>query len=438
MAAADFNGDGNLDLIVQTTSIIGDSPAVLTVLLGDGKGDFTPAEKTITMKNPVEAITPGDFNGDGIPDLYLQTYDATAHEAVTVILLGNGDGSFTPAKGTFPTWFGNDLTGDFTKPPAIKDFNGDGISDFAETSAYSLTELKCTTCTVSVALTKLAQTLKATLNDVAPEGTGTHEAEADYSGSENFLPSSSAEAPLTATKTPPITWSTPAAIVYGNALSAKQLNASCKIAGRFVYSPASGAILAAGTQTLSVTFTPSVTGYRAVTTTVKIAVNKAVLTVAANNASVLYGKPLPKLTYTVTGFVNKESVAVLKGQPHESTTAVVNSPAGSYPITVTQGTLAAANYSFIFKNGTLTITPTGNAATAQINPAPENYHPAQSSVLTKSAAIHFNVEGTTPTAAPSKHAKAIAVAKPERFKAIRILSERIMFPLFQAGIVHIA
>src|SRR6185295_9421255 len=46
--------------------------------------------------------------------------------------------------------------------------------------------------------------------------------------------------------TPVITWTTPADIVYGTALSATQLNATANVAGAFVYNPAAGAIVPAG------------------------------------------------------------------------------------------------------------------------------------------------------------------------------------------------
>jgi hypothetical protein len=55
--------------------------------------------------------------------------------------------------------------------------------------------------------------------------------------------------------TPIITWTAPAAISYGNPLSAVQLNAAALVPGTFVYTPAAGTVLTAGTQTLSVTFT---------------------------------------------------------------------------------------------------------------------------------------------------------------------------------------
>jgi hypothetical protein len=75
---------------------------------------------------------------------------------------------------------------------------------------------------------------------------------------------------------PIITWPDPAAINYGTALSSTQLNAKANIPGNFVYTPASGAILGVGTQTLYVTFTPAdTTDYGTATSTVSLKVNTA-------------------------------------------------------------------------------------------------------------------------------------------------------------------
>ena len=63
---------------------------------------------------------------------------------------------------------------------------------------------------------------------------------------------------LTVTKaTPVLTWQAPASLTYGDALSATQLNATASVPGKFTYTPAAGEILAAGTHTLSVLFTPT-------------------------------------------------------------------------------------------------------------------------------------------------------------------------------------
>ena len=76
---------------------------------------------------------------------------------------------------------------------------------------------------------------------------------------------------------PTITWPAPAAINYGTALSATQLNATANFAGTFSYSPGAGSVLPAGKQSLSASFTPSdPTLATAATATNSIAVNKAV------------------------------------------------------------------------------------------------------------------------------------------------------------------
>jgi hypothetical protein len=82
-----------------------------------------------------------------------------------------------------------------------------------------------------------------------------------------------------------------------------------------------------------------------------------VLTVTANNASKLYGQANPAFSANYSGFVNGDTTAVLSGSPSLTTTATTSSPVGSYTITAGQGTLSAANYTFAFVNGTLTINP---------------------------------------------------------------------------------
>jgi hypothetical protein len=95
----------------------------------------------------------------------------------------------------------------------------------------------------------------------------------------------------------------------------------------------------------------------------------AVLTVTANNQSRLSGQPNPPLTYAITGFVNGDTQSVVSGTPTLSTTATTGSAAGTYPITITVGTLTATNYTFTFVNGTLTVTG-GAAQTITFAPLP--------------------------------------------------------------------
>lgn len=106
---------------------------------------------------------------------------------------------------------------------------------------------------------------------------------------------------------PTITWSTPGPIPYGTALSSTQLNATANVAGSIVYSPAAGAILTVGTQTLGVTFTPTDgVDYSAATKSVSITVNKASTTTTITSVSpnpALLGGPV-LVSVSVVGSTN--------------------------------------------------------------------------------------------------------------------------------------
>lgn len=152
-------------------------------------------------------------------------------------------------------------------------------------------------------------------------------------------------------------WPGASAITYGQTLASSTLTGgTASEPGAFAWATPSTAP-AAGTASEGVTFTPTnVTDYSTVTHTVQLTVNKALLTVTAINASVPYNLAIPNLTYNTAGYVIGDTSSVLSGAPEETTTATRGSPVGTYPITITQGSLAATNYGFQFVNGTLTIT----------------------------------------------------------------------------------
>jgi hypothetical protein len=89
-----------------------------------------------------------------------------------------------------------------------------------------------------------------------------------------------------------------------------------------------------------------------------LTVTPAKLTVTADNKTKQYGDPNPPFTYQITGFVNSETSSVVSGAPSFTTnpTATTASLPGPYSIVPGLGTLSAANYTFAFANGTLTIT----------------------------------------------------------------------------------
>jgi hypothetical protein len=105
--------------------------------------------------------------------------------------------------------------------------------------------------------------------------------------------------------TPTLTWVTPAAIPYGTALSAAQLNATASVPGTFVYSPAAGTVLNAGIQLLSVSFTPTdATDYSTATANVSLQVNQATPIISwATPAPIPYGTALSSTQLDTTANV---------------------------------------------------------------------------------------------------------------------------------------
>ena len=84
IAAADFNGDGNLDLAVIT-----DGAQDAFIFFGKGDGTFSDPTSVATPKYMLY-MTAGDFNGDGKADL------AFTSGGYLYTCLGHGDGTFGP------------------------------------------------------------------------------------------------------------------------------------------------------------------------------------------------------------------------------------------------------------------------------------------------------------------------------------------------------
>jgi MBG domain (YGX type)/Bacterial Ig-like domain (group 3)/FG-GAP-like repeat len=160
--------------------------------------------------------------------------------------------------------------------------------------------------------------------------------------------------------TPSITWNAPTGITYGSALSTAQLNATASVPGSLVYTPALGAILPAGTQTLSVSFAPTdSTDYAAPpVTTALLNVNKAPLAITATSAARVFGAANPAFTGTVNGAVNGDTFA-----ESFATAATPASIVGSYPIVPSVAGANLANYALTPANGALTISQAGTSTT---------------------------------------------------------------------------
>lgn len=97
--------------------------------------------------------------------------------------------------------------------------------------------------------------------------------------------------------------------------------------------------------------------YAVTTNNGTLTVNTAALTAKADDPVRGYGQT-NRLTVSYSGFGIGQDTNILSGSPSLSTTAATNSPAGIYPITISQGTLVVndTNYSLVFSNGFLTVT----------------------------------------------------------------------------------
>jgi hypothetical protein len=383
VTVADFNGDGKADVAISEA----DSHTV-TILTGNGDGTFTVGASAGDGTGPAATawtMAAADFNGDGHIDLALTADWQTLGDPSLSILPGNGDGTF----GTAATFVATPPN-TFDLAPAVADFYSTGIPAIALLSgspsyvtilqagakttpgvAASISssliqygqsanvgvQVSCNSACgqvdyqldggewETVSLSTAGSFTAATSPTLIP---GSHSVVIDYLGSGNYNAATSNTLTFTVeAATPTLTWATPAAITYGMALSATQLNATASVAGTFVYNPPAGTVLAAGNQTLSVTFTPTnTTDYVSVTGTVILTVNSVVgpsYTIAASQTSVT-GSSTVTLTLNSTNYAGTVSF-----------TTTVSASAGA------TGTVTASAPSVTLTNGgtgtsTLTIT----------------------------------------------------------------------------------
>ncbi len=312
LTVGDFDRDGHLDILSANAN-----NSTVGVLLNKGKGTFSPAT-TYSVGASAIFVNAEDINGDDQVDL-----TALTENGLSVLLSGqtesasisnvafngcgrqsaaatyNGDANYSAStSGSKSFAFAKAATGLTLIVTPANGVTGQQILLQATLAPYNYGTTTTDTEIVtfynnnkSIGTAPLSGGV-ATLSLALPFD-GTDSFYAKYPGDCGFLTSSSNVVPGSTLRPTVITWPTPVAITYGTPLDGTQLDATASRSGTFVYTPAAGTILDAGTTTLSATFTPDNPLAGVETVTVQLVVNPAPSVITwPTPAPITYGTPL--------------------------------------------------------------------------------------------------------------------------------------------------
>jgi Bacterial Ig-like domain (group 3)/MBG domain (YGX type)/FG-GAP-like repeat/FG-GAP repeat len=418
IAVGDFNGDRIADLAV--TNYSDDS---VSIFKGNGDGTFTEVLPRIALgpgSGPV-GVTVGNFNGDGAADLVVPNsndvsilLDQVTQTATTVL-----SGVSIPGSGTHnvnATYTGDTnfiastsqtipLTA--TQVPTVTTLvlstadtiaSGTPVILTADVAPYTAGSVRATgtisfhdgaallgTATIS------PMTGEASL--MVPSGTipafalGAHSLTAVYAGDTNFLASTSSSVSLTVMPLVAVALaSSPNPSAYGQVVTFTATvptgvtgtiqfrNGAVNLGSPLILEGTTAAMtlstLAQGVHPITAAYSGDGSHAPATSDALNQLITPAILTVTATNSTRTFNQPNATLSYTITGFVGRDTPSVVTGVASVSTTATPTSPVGIYPITVTPGTLSAANYIFAFLNGSLTVTKATGSVTLAVPTTP--------------------------------------------------------------------
>ena len=365
LAGADFNGDGEMDLVyVSGYTSTGTSPlnVVLTQAGMTAAATVTNISPVGDTSHQVDASYGGDtnFSPSVSPEIGIQAEPLTTRMTITATPNGSTYGqqvvltaTLVPSSAsgaktdgevvTFSSNYNIAGTGtlvsgvatlNLTSLPAgvnslSASYQGDANFTYSSTSALAFTVSPAPLTVVPQNATRpygqsnplLNGSVTGALNgdafDVAGSSIATYSSPvgtypityAVYGANISNYSVIYATGTLAVTAAPPaLAWSTPAAITYGTALSSLQLDPTSMTPGSFVYTPGAGTVLSAGLQQLSATFTPAdMMDYTTNTVKTSLTVNRASLALAANNGTRVFGTANPAFTGTITGATNGDT-----------------------------------------------------------------------------------------------------------------------------------
>jgi hypothetical protein len=131
MAAADFNGDGLVDVLVARLGPVSTATLPVTLLLNKGKGRFVDATKTVFLGAPPRTQHPrqiviADFNRDGRPDAFIADHGSDQQPFPgypNTLILSRPGGKLVDASVNLPR------IPDFSHSAAAGDVDGNGTID---------------------------------------------------------------------------------------------------------------------------------------------------------------------------------------------------------------------------------------------------------------------------------------------------------------------
>ncbi len=261
---------------------------------GAGNGQFeAPAGLAVDSSGDVYV---GDFFNNRV-----QEFDSSGNYLAQFGVTGTGDGQFDGAfgvalapsgGGVYVVDSGNDRVEVFGSAPAAPPAPAITSPTSGATPTFGALVVSGTaspgaTVTLLDGSTPVGSTTADPVTgawSITPTGAGAgaHSYSATQTVAGVTSPASGAVGVTVVPAAPTLTWATPAAITYGTALSATELDAGATgvtgqpLAGTFSYSPAAGAVPPAGSDVLTVQFTPEdATDYTSATGQVTLVVNRA-------------------------------------------------------------------------------------------------------------------------------------------------------------------
>jgi hypothetical protein len=354
-------GNMNSQRTGHTASLLPDG----TILIAGGTGSTDPLDSS-ELYDP----TAGEFvTANGHLGMARTGHTATLLNDARVLVIGGADTTATVR---------NDAelyTPSFGPLGTVSVTSGNADDQISGSCVLALNGTGTTTCAASVTPQQVA--------------TNPHSITGSYPA-DSVHGSSSGNHDLTVTAgTPTITWANPSDITYSDPLGSTQLNATATylgnaISGTFIYTPASGTVLTAGTHTLHVDFTPdNASDYIAQSADVTIVVQKKPASVRPNPASKTYGYTDPAFSGTLTGFLDADNVTATYSRIAGET--VLGSP---YKISATLSPAAVLdNYDIAYATADFAISPRN--ATWTTNPNSKTYGDPDPTPLTTGGGSNF-------------------------------------------------